>query len=342
MVPTMDQLRLISKTKKWDAATIANANSVIVALTKYGAIPDIGLDLPHRLSHFLAQLMHENGGFRYDKEVWGNTPAQKRYDTRKDLGNTPEVDGDGEKYKGRTGIQITGRANYESFRNWCRRYINPAAPDFVANPDLVNSDPWEGLGPIWFWSIHDLNEFADQNDIEMITRRINGGTNGLEDRLDYYTRTSLVLLGYGPTDIAKFQLDEDLEADNVAGPRTRAVLHKRLAYRAAGQIAASPTVTVTSSPVVQNTPVAVVPEGTDKPGRDIGAVVTAVVAGSGSQYVEKGLDIFGSATPIIQGVLIAIAVAALVYVVWGRQVLAARAKTVKAAVSEQARAGLPV
>lgn len=65
----------------------SNLNSVMMALSKYGS--EFGLDLPHRVVAFLAQLMHESGSFKYDREIWGPTPAQERYDTRSELGNTP-------------------------------------------------------------------------------------------------------------------------------------------------------------------------------------------------------------------------------------------------------------
>ena len=67
----------------------SNARSVIVSLERFGS--KVGLDQPHRYVHYFAQLMHESGAFRYDKEIWGPTPAQKRYDTRTDLGNTRRV-----------------------------------------------------------------------------------------------------------------------------------------------------------------------------------------------------------------------------------------------------------
>lgn len=202
-----------------------NMNSLLVSLSKYGH--DLGLDLPHREVQFYAQIMHENGEFRYDREVWGPTEAQKRYDTRTDLGNTAARDGDGEKYKGRTGIQITGKANYAAFYQWCREQgFNP--PDFVAYPDLVNTDPWEGLGPLWYWSTRNLNKAADAGDIETITKRINGGKNGLADRMELYTRLGLVVLGFEPTDVRGFQKSVGLEADGDAGPKTRSMIHKRL------------------------------------------------------------------------------------------------------------------
>ncbi|WP_410176733.1 hypothetical protein [Sinorhizobium medicae] len=87
-------------------------------------------------------LMAWSGYFRYDREIWGPTPAQQRRDTRTDLGNTPENDGDGFRYRGCTGMQLTGKDNYRQFRNWCRA-AGLSCPDFVKDPDAVNTDPWE-------------------------------------------------------------------------------------------------------------------------------------------------------------------------------------------------------
>lgn len=224
---SLDMIRRIAKGK----VNAENAQSFLLAYSRYGSI--MGLDQLHRLAQFLPQLLHESADFRYDREIWGPTPAQTRYDTRIDLGNTAAADGDGKLYMGRTGIQITGKANYQAFRDWCRAKINPQAPDFVARPDLVNSDPWEGLGPFWYWDVGNperksLNRYADAGNAEMITRRINGGLNGYDDRLDYLTRTSLVLLGYQPTAVKMFQGDYGLTPDGITGPATRAALHAAL------------------------------------------------------------------------------------------------------------------
>ncbi|MFD1809268.1 glycoside hydrolase family 19 protein [Gemmobacter lanyuensis] len=157
----------------------------------------------------------------------GATPAQARYDTRADLGNTPARDGDGYLYRGRGPIQITGKANYRQYRDWCRGIGQPA-PDFVAQPDMVLLDPWEGIAPIWYWETRGLNRLADANNLDGITRAINGGDNGQVDRRDRYVRAALVLLGYGPTQIREFQRAWSIGADGIAGPTTRATLHAAL------------------------------------------------------------------------------------------------------------------
>jgi putative chitinase len=204
---------------------VANLNSVLKAMDQYGSI--FGLDLPHRAVQYYAQIMHESGDFRFDREIWGPTPAQKRYDTRADLGNTPAADGDGKLYAGRTAVQITGKANYQEFYDWCDGN-NLSPPDFVAKPDLVNTDPWEGLAPLWYWDTRHLNRLADQGDIETITKKINGGINGLADRIGHYARLALVVLGYAPEAVEQFQTKAGLTADGDVGPKTRAALHTAL------------------------------------------------------------------------------------------------------------------
>lgn len=250
--------------KKLGAKERANASSLILALDMYGA--RFGLDQPHRLAQFLAQVMHESGAFTWDREIWGPTPAQQRYDIRTDLGNTPERDGDGKKNMGRGPIQLTGGYNISKFYDWCvQEGLRP--PDFRANPDKINTDPWEGLSAIWYWAVGNptgksLNRYADIGDVEMVTKKVNGGLNGFDDRLRYLARVSLALLGYPPEKLEKYQAAKGLEVDGICGPKTRAALHTDLMALTPGA-AASPKTQV--APVVEEKSVAVTPPELDKP-----------------------------------------------------------------------------
>ena len=122
-----------------------------------------------RFIHFLAQLAHESGNFRYMEEI----ASGAAYEGRKDLGNVNK--GDGVRYKGRGPIQLTGRANY-------RRYGQQLGIDFENNPEIVAIPSVGLLVACKFWSENGLNALADQDDVTTITRRINGGLNGFEDR----------------------------------------------------------------------------------------------------------------------------------------------------------------
>jgi putative chitinase len=115
-----------------------NMASILKALDAYGAT--VELNRPHRLAHFLAQVMHESADFRYDQEIWGPTPAQKRYDTRADLGNTPAKDGDGEKYKGRGPIQLTGKDNVRRFTD-VGQEARPGRPRLRQEPGAAQHRP---------------------------------------------------------------------------------------------------------------------------------------------------------------------------------------------------------
>lgn len=140
------------------------AISANVHMREYGI-----MDNPLRLSHLFAQLVHESGGFRYMEEI----ASGAAYEGRKDLGNT--VKGDGVRYKGRGPIQITGRANYRLFGGLIGIGIEDE-PTLAANPSI-------GLHlALAYWDRHKLNALADADDIVAITKKINGGTNGLADR----------------------------------------------------------------------------------------------------------------------------------------------------------------
>lgn len=208
-----------------------NIASLHAGLVTQGMIT--GLHIPHRLVPYLAQVGHEMGDYKWDREIWGPTPAQARYDTRTDLGNTAAKDGDGFKNRGRTGIHITGGYNIKAFRDWCRENVNADCPDFVEDPDLMNTDPWEGLGPIWYWQTRNLNKYADAGHFDSITRSINGGYNGKLDRQIRYAKIGLTALSYGTSknEVLRFQANCGLtgdDLDGVIGPQTRGLIHFKL------------------------------------------------------------------------------------------------------------------
>lgn len=137
------------------------------------------INTPARLAAFLAQIGHESGRLVYVREIWGPTPAQRRYEGRRDLGNTQP--GDGKRYMGRGLIQTTGRANYRATRDGLADYL-PHVPDFEAVPALLERADMAAMSAAWYWHSRGLNALADAGDFVRITKRINGGTNGLADR----------------------------------------------------------------------------------------------------------------------------------------------------------------
>jgi predicted chitinase len=160
------------------------------------AIAEFGIDAPARTAAFLAQLAHESGQFKFMQELWGPTPAQQRYEPTTTLsttlGNT-EV-GDGRRFKGRGPIQITGRANY-------RRFGDLLGLNLVDNPDSAALPEVAFRVAGLFWSKKGLNELADRVTPEAfreITRRINGGFNGLAERERFYEAAKLALGVTGP------------------------------------------------------------------------------------------------------------------------------------------------
>lgn len=127
------------------------------------------LDTGLRLAHFMGQCAHESGGFRYMEEI----ASGQAYEGRADLGNTQP--GDGRRYKGRGPIQLTGRANYRAFGR-------EVGIDFEAHPEMVAFPSVGLMAAVRYWNSRNLNALADADDLLGITRKINGGTNGLEDR----------------------------------------------------------------------------------------------------------------------------------------------------------------
>lgn len=142
---------------------------------------DAGIDTERRLEHFMAQCAHESDQFRTTAEY----ASGKAYEGRADLGNTQP--GDGPRFKGHGLIQTTGRANHGAATAGIRKLV-PDAPDFEADPWELTKMPWALLSAVFYWQSHNLNRLADADDIKGLTRAINGGYNGLEDRIRYRER----------------------------------------------------------------------------------------------------------------------------------------------------------
>lgn len=169
--------------------------------TKYApfvqkALDEFEINTRLRVCAFLAQVAHETNDLMYQAEIWGPTAAQKRYDTRVDLGNTPEVDGDGYKYRGRGAFQLTGAANYRAAGKalGLDLFKDPDRADDIDVSFRIAGHYWRAGNPRRV----DLNKLADKltgardrNEVKVftaITKVINGGTNGLEDRVIRYAR----------------------------------------------------------------------------------------------------------------------------------------------------------
>lgn len=153
-----------------------------------------------RAASFIAQIAHESGELRWMEEIWGPTDAQKRYepitDLSKRLGNTEP--GDGLRFKGRGPIQLTGRSNYRIFGD-------KLGIDLVGDPaQAARPDVGFRIAGL-FWASNGLNAKADANDFVGITKRINGGTNGLADRQRFYDLALRVLVNEFPAAAAAQQ-----------------------------------------------------------------------------------------------------------------------------------------
>lgn len=144
------------------------------------AMAEFGIDTPLRQAAFLAQVGHESGQLRYVRELASGTA----YEGRGDLGNV--VAGDGMRFKGRGLLQVTGRANYAA----CGVALQL---DLLARPELLEQTAAACRSAGWFWQSRGLNRLADAGDQERLTRRINGGVNGLAERLALY-RVALQVL----------------------------------------------------------------------------------------------------------------------------------------------------
>jgi putative chitinase len=134
------------------------------------AMLEFGITTPARQASFLSQVGHESGQLRYVREL----ASGQAYEGRGDLGNTQR--GDGVRFRGRGLLQVTGRTNYAA----CGKALGL---DLLAQPELLEQTVNACRSAGWFWQTKGLNALADAGDQERVTRRINGGTNGLAERL---------------------------------------------------------------------------------------------------------------------------------------------------------------
>ncbi len=143
-----------------------------------------GIDTPLRIAHFLAQVGHESLDMRYAEEIASGSD----YENRADLGNTQP--GDGERFKGRGLIQLTGRSNYTAYGiHKSRDFVTPMNYALIATDPLLAVDV-----SCWFWTTHGLNALADSDDVRAVTKAINGGYNGLPDREQRLVRAKRFLM----------------------------------------------------------------------------------------------------------------------------------------------------
>lgn len=158
----------------------ARAKAGIFLPALNAAMLEFGINTPARVASFLAQLAHESGQLVYVREL----ATGAAYEGRKDLGNTQP--GDGVRFRGRGLIQITGRTNYAA----CGRALGL---DLLAQPALLEQTVNACRSAGWFWQSRGLNALADAGDQVAVTRRVNGGTNGLAERLAFFKVAQKVL-----------------------------------------------------------------------------------------------------------------------------------------------------
>lgn len=195
-VPTLDQF-LAALPAPWRGS---HAQAAYPALC--GAAVQAEVDTAWRWSHWISQTAHESMGYMRMREIWGPTPTQLRYSVGAEvvpagqttlaqrLGNL--LPGEGERYKGRGFIQITGKFNYKMAGD-------ALGVDLVGMPELAEQLPGAAQAAAWFWKYRKCNDFGNLADptaaVTAVTKRVNGGTLGLSERLELF---SAALKAFGP------------------------------------------------------------------------------------------------------------------------------------------------
>ena len=167
---------------------------------------EFAIDSPYRIAGFLSQTAHESAGFKFVSEnlnysaaslmrVWATrfptVEIAQRYAMQPEkianrayadrMGNGDEASGDGWKYRGRGLIQLTGKNNYVAYSMACDN-------EALQKPDIVAEPKYAAESAGWFWNVNRLNTLADAQDVVGMTKRINGGTHGLDDRQMKYSK----------------------------------------------------------------------------------------------------------------------------------------------------------
>jgi len=199
---------------------IPEAAEIVGALAK--VLPAFQINTDKRLAHFLAQVGHESGNFKFKAEnlnysadgllkIFGKyfTPqlaaayarqpqkiANRVYANR--MGNGSEVSGDGWKFKGRGYIQLTGKDNYSKFSTEVFKDLR-----LLEDPSYLETVEGALQSACWYWNSRKLNQYADLNDIKTITKLINGGYIGLDHRTELLGKVTGALAGSPPAGIYK-------------------------------------------------------------------------------------------------------------------------------------------
>ena len=180
MLVSLEQLKQIYPV----AAKAGRCEKYLEGLNK--TLKQFNISEPIQIAAFLSQVAVESAELRYVREL-GDDKYLSKYDRgilAKRLGNTPEADGDGQKYKGRGFIQCTGRYNYEQ----CGKALGL---DLIKNPELLEQPEYAWSSAGWYWNLRKINNYA--TDIVKVTKLVNGGTNHLKERTEYYERAKKVL-----------------------------------------------------------------------------------------------------------------------------------------------------
>lgn len=176
-----------------DAQTLSEVMGGTLSLGRYQQLLPAYLKLMRwadvtnvdRAAMLAAQIGHESVGMRYQNEI----ASGAAYEWRQDLGNV--YAGDGVRFKGHGWVQITGRHNHTAVSKWAHgKGIVPSPTFFVDHPEALGNDEFCWVGPAWYWVVArpDINALSDRRDVTTVTRRINGGTNGLQDRINRFNR----------------------------------------------------------------------------------------------------------------------------------------------------------